>query len=78
MAKKQEIYNWITAAGAISFIPIILVSGAIVGYLVGGYLEKKFALPAFVLPLSVGIGTVASMFEVARIINFISKLDNKK
>jgi len=61
----------------LSFIPVILASGTIAGYFVGRYIEEKLVTNYFALPICIGIGTIASIIEVVRIIKLTLKIEKK-
>ncbi len=71
----MEFYKWIKIAGMISFIPVVLAAGIFSGYFVGEFLIRKTGVPAFILPLCIIIGTLASVIEVARIIRLVIKAE---
>lgn len=77
MAGGEEAYRRIKIAGMISFIPVVLVAGPLSGYLIGAYLEKKFALSSTVLFISIIIGFIASITEAVRIIRLVLRIDTK-
>ena len=72
---KKELYKWIKIGGMLSFIPFVLMGGALLGYLAGDYLEKKMVLSPFVaFPVCVALGMVVSAIEVVRIIKLAVKI----
>ena len=77
MASKKESYKWIKIAGILSFIPFILVGGALTGYLAGDYIAKRFVSASPAVPICIGIGLVASVIEVIRIVKLALKIDRK-
>jgi len=77
VVSKKESYKWIKIAGMLSFIPFILVGGALTGYLAGDYIGKKFSSLAFAVPICIGIGLIASIIEVIRIVKLALKIDRK-
>jgi hypothetical protein len=77
VATKSELYKRIKIAGILSVIPFVLAAGAAAGYFMGDYLEKKFLLPHFYMPICIGIGLLTSVMEVARIIRLAVKIDRK-
>jgi hypothetical protein len=77
VAAKKDLYKWIKIAGILSFIPLVLAGGAIAGYLIGGYIEKKFSNFSFAVPTFVVIGLLGSVIEVARIIKLALKIDRE-
>jgi len=71
--QKEEFYKRIKIAGMVSFIPLMLAAGPLVGYLAGDYLEKRFGL-AHILFICIGLGFAASITEVIRIIRLVTKI----
>ena len=72
---KKELYRWIKIAGILSFIPFVLLGGALFGYLGGDYLEKKIAVaPLIAFPVCVALGMLVSAIEVIRIIKLAVKI----
>ena len=75
MAEKLELYKRIKIAGILSFIPFVLLGGALLGYLGGDYLEKKIiAAPFVVFPICIALGMLVSVIEVVRIIKLAVKI----
>jgi len=77
MANKNEIYKRIKISGILSFIPLILAAGALGGYFIGDYLEKKFNLAPFIAILCSAIGSAAAILETVRIIKLALKIEKK-
>jgi len=75
--KKEDLYSWIKIVGMISFIPIILAAGPITAFFVGDYLVKTFRLGSHILFIAITIGTIASIFEVVRIVKLVVKIEKK-
>ena len=73
---KKELYRWIKIGGILSFIPFVLLGGALLGYLLADYLDKKVisSAPLIVFPISIAIGMLASAIEVIRIIKLAIKI----
>jgi len=74
---KEELYSWIKIVGMVSFIPIILAAGPVTAYFAGDYLVKTFKLGSYVLYIAIAIGTLASIFEVVRIVKLVVKIEKK-
>ncbi len=74
MPDKQEIFRFIKIAGMLSFIPFVLISGPLVGYLAGDFLAQKFSLPYLRL-ICIGLGAIAGIFETFKIVRLVLKLD---
>lgn len=77
MAVKKELYSWIKIAGLLSFIPVVLVSGALAGYIGGEFLAKKFTLTPLIVVVCIGLGIIASIIEVVRIIKLTLKISKR-
>lgn len=74
-SKEKDTYKIIKIAGAVAFIPLVLLGGPLTGYIAGVYLSKKFFYGYYVLLISTIIGCVAGMAETFRIIRFIIRVD---
>ncbi len=75
--KKQDVFRRIKIGGSISFIPFILVSGPLGGYLIGTYLKEKFRFDGRVVTASVVIGLIASLAETVRVIIRVKKMSEE-
>ncbi|MDP2921295.1 MAG: hypothetical protein Q8O12_02850 [Candidatus Omnitrophota bacterium] len=76
---KKELYRWIKIGGILSFIPFVLLGGALLGYLLADYLDKKVIFaPLIVYPVSIAIGMLASVVEVIRIIKLAVKISESR
>ena len=76
VAIKKETYKRIKVAGMLTFIPFVLAAGALTGYFAGGLL-KKFSTITFAVPLGIGIGLSAAIFEVVKIIRKALKAEQE-
>jgi hypothetical protein len=72
---KKDFYRWVKIAGFASFIPFILLSGPIGGYLIGDFFRQRFHLNRNVMLIAMVIGSAASFAETIRIIKMMLKLD---
>lgn len=77
MRDKKEIYKIIKIAGAVVFIPLVLLGGTLAGYIAGEYLSKKFSYGYYILLISTIIGCIAGIAETFRIIRFIMRVDKE-
>ncbi len=59
--------------GILSFLPVVLFSGPFLGFLIGDFLERKFASPKYLIFVLITLGFIASAIEVYRIIKFVFK-----
>lgn len=78
MPKKEDIYRYIKIGGLASFIPFILVSGPLAGYIAGTYLREKFGFGHIVVMVTTSIGLVTSIIETVKIIKKLMLLDTRK
>jgi hypothetical protein len=77
VAKSKEFYKWIKIAGFASFIPFVLIAGPLSGYLLGVYLKDLFRLGNGIILFSVLAGLMLGLFETARIIRMMIKVERK-
>ena len=75
--KKSRTYKRIRIGGLLSFIPIILAAGPMAGYFLADYLKVKLGLGAYVYPLCVTAGFIASARETIRIIKLALRTEKK-
>jgi len=74
MPNKQDIYRFIKIAGMVSFIPLVLISGPLAGYIAGDFLARRLSLPFLRLTL-IAIGAIAGIIEAFKIVRLVLKLD---
>lgn len=75
--RKAEIYKWIRIGGLLSFLPFVMVAGPLAGFYLGGYLEKRFGLEAYVSIALLTIGFAGSLKETIRIVKLALKTQGK-
>lgn len=75
MANDLEFYKSLKLAGFLVYIPIVLVSGPLAGYVAGDYLIKKFNLPDYIGLFSIALGFLSSIMETIRIIKLAKKIE---
>lgn len=79
MAEKNDSYSsQVKQIGALTAIPILLLSGAFVGYFVGSWVDRKFQHYPWFTILFVTLGFVASGREVIRLLKQVLKDDKEK
>ena len=76
MAKKETIYKWIRMGGLISFIPVVLATGPLMGYFAGLYLKSKFYISDTAAHILIFLGLIFSITETVRIIKTSIKTSN--
>lgn len=74
---EKDVYKIIKIAGAVTFIPLVLLGGTLGGYIAGEYLSKKFSGGYWILAISTIIGCVSGIAETFRIIRFIMRVDKE-
>lgn len=68
MAKKEDIYRYIRIGGLASLIPLVLLTGPVIGYAAGNYLKEKFGFGNAVVVAMTSIGLVFGISETIKII----------
>jgi len=76
--QKDEFYKRVKIAGMLSFIPFVLAAGPFAGYLLGEYLQKRFALASYVSSVTISIGLITGIIETIRIIRLVYRIENKQ
>ena len=75
--KNDEYYSQVKQLGLVTTIPIILVVGPIVGFLFGGWIDRKANCYPWVTIVFVLLGFAASGKEVVRLLKIVSKTQNE-
>ena len=75
-SNKQFYYHQARIFGAAMFILISLVTGPLVGYLLGAYLVVKLSWPSYVLLICVGLGFLFALLEIVKIARFLLKKED--
>ena len=79
MAENKDSYLLqLKQIGALTVVPIILLTGPVVGYFIGDGFDRKFQSSPWCTVLFVALGFVAAGREVFRLLKQILKEDNKK
>ena len=74
--KKSAFYSQVKQLGVLTTIPIILLVGPAIGFLLGGRIDRKAHVYPWFTLIFVGLGFVASGREVFRLLKEISEEDN--
>jgi len=77
MAADKKVYDQLKLAGFLAYIPLILVTGPVGGYVLGDILEKKCGWRGAV-PVCLALFTAASLVEIVRIIKMVARMDKKQ
>lgn len=75
--KNKEFYSQVKQLGILTTIPIILLAGPAVGFLMGGWIDRKFHIYPWVTIIFVFLGFAASARELARLLKDVLKEDKK-
>ena len=75
--KKPAFYKWIKLGGMLSFIPLVLVAGALAGYFLGDYLTVRFNFPRWTSFALAALGFAGSVRETIRIIRIALKTEKE-
>ena len=71
----EKDYRFIRQVGLLTTIPLMLLSGPLIGFLVGNYIAKRFGTATWFMVLFVCLGFVASIRQTIAI---IKKASNNK
>lgn len=75
--QKKEMFQLVRQVGIMTTIPMILVSGPIVGYLVGLWIDQKFGVDPYGKIVLMVLGFMASARETYRMIQDVIKRQNR-
>ena len=71
----QASYKQVKIVGFLSFIPIVLFAGPLMGYIAADYLMTRFNWVSYLPIVGAALGFVASVNESIRIIRIVLKID---
>lgn len=69
-------YAWVRRVGTLASIPMILVGGPTLGFLVGRFLDRRFGWDPWGVMGGVLIGLIASIVETVRLIQQVQGTPN--
>lgn len=72
---NEKDYRYIRQVGLLTTIPVMLLSGPLIGFLIGNYIDKRFGTAPWFMVLFVCVGFVASIRQTIAI---IKKASNNK
>lgn len=61
-------YRFVRQLGLLTTIPVVLLSGPVIGFLLGDYLDKRFSTSPWLMVFFVIIGFIASIRQTILII----------
>ena len=77
MVKNVDEKNnrFIRQVGLLSTIPVMLLSGPLIGFLIGDYIDKRFGTTPWFMIVCLTLGIVASIRQTINIIRKAGKKD---
>lgn len=75
--KKNAFYSQVKQLGVLTTIPIILLVGPVIGFLVGGWIDRKAHSYPWVTIVFVLLGFVAAGREIVRLLRQVSEESHK-
>ena len=77
MVKNGDDKNnrFIRQVGLLTTIPVMLLSGPLIGFLIGDYIDKRFGTTPWFMVLCLMLGIVASIRQTINIIRKAGKKD---
>jgi F0F1-type ATP synthase assembly protein I len=75
---KNALYSQVKQLGVLTTIPIILLAGPAVGFVLGGWFDRKFRIYPWCTIALISLGFIASGREVFRLLKEISKGETEK
>ena len=75
--KQDAFYSQVEQLGILTTIPIILLVGPAIGFVAGGWMDRKARIYPWFTIIFVFLGFVASGREVVRLLKQVSKEDEK-
>ena len=68
-------YSWVRQASVFTTIPMLLVAGPLIGYVLGNFLDKKLSTQPYLMIVFVILGFVASGQQIYHMIKKFSPKD---
>ena len=65
---NEKDYRFVHQVGLLTMIPLMLLSGPLIGFLIGNYIDKRFGTAPWFMVLFVCLGFVASIRQTIAII----------
>ncbi|HNX81166.1 MAG TPA: hypothetical protein PKL77_03375 [Candidatus Omnitrophota bacterium] len=72
---KKEVYTLIKLAGILTYVPLVMATGPLIGFIVGDVLVKKLHWASYTVLVLVAFGFLGSIIEVIRIVRLCKKMD---
>lgn len=68
-------YRFVRQVGLLTTIPVMLLSGPLIGFLIGDYIDKRFGTTPWFMIVCLTLGIVASIRQTINIIRKAGKKD---
>jgi len=78
VVKKNAFYSQLKQLGVLTTIPIILLVGPIIGFVIGGWIDRKAHIYPWFTIIFVALGFVAAGREIAHLLKVILESDSSK
>lgn len=75
--KKDAVYSQVKQLGVLTAVPLILLIGPLVGFFIGGWIDRKFQFYPWFTILFLILGFVAAGREISRLLRQILRDDKK-
>jgi F0F1-type ATP synthase assembly protein I len=75
--KKDTLYSQVKQLGVVTVIPVILLVGPLVGYFIGGWIDRRFQLYPWFTVIFIILGFVAAGREISRLLKQVLSDDKK-
>ncbi len=75
---KDPFYAQVKQIGVLTTIPIVLLAGPVVGFWIGGWIDRKALIYPWFTIIFVALGFLASGREVLRMLKQVLKDENTK
>ena len=72
---NEKDYRFVHQVGLLTMIPLMLLSGPLIGFLIGDYIDKRFGTTPWFMVLCLMLGIVASIRQTINIIRKAGKKD---
>ena len=76
--KKSDLHSQVRQLGILTTVPVILLAGPAVGFFIGGWIDRKAHSYPWVTFIFTVLGFVAAAREITRLLQEISKDEEKK
>jgi ATP synthase protein I len=71
----EKNYRFVRQVGLLTTIPVMLLSGPLIGFLIGDYIDKRFGTTPWFMIICLILGFVASIRQTINIIRKAGKKD---